>query len=178
MKSRLIGTTISLALVAALGLSTGCSLFKKKKPAAGTGPGGATQETSVPALKGTDIGSAERPPVGALQRGQFTPVFFEYDSARIKPTEVSKLQAVATYLKSNSSKNLIIEGHCDERGTAEYNRALGERRAQAAREELVRLGVDAGRLSTVSYGNERPLEASHNETAWSKNRRCEFVIAG
>jgi peptidoglycan-associated lipoprotein len=81
-------------------------------------------------------------------------------------------------MKANTGKQLIIEGHCDERGTAEYNRALGERRALAAREELARKGVANGRMSTVSYGKDQPVDPSHDDTAWSRNRRCEFVIAG
>ena len=115
--------------------------------------------------------------VGAdgLRHGQFAPVLFDYDSARIRPSEVSKLETVAAYVKSNPGK-LVIEGHCDERGTAEYNRALGERRALAAREELVKLGVDSSRMSTISYGKDRPAEMGHDEAAWAKNRRCEFVV--
>ena len=111
----------------------------------------------------------------SLTHGQFAPVLFEYDSARIRPSEESKLQTVAAYVKSNPGK-LVVEGHCDERGTAEYNRALGERRALAARDELVKLGVDTSRISTVSYGSERPSDSGHDEGAWSKNRRCEFVV--
>ena len=83
-----------------------------------------------------------------MQRGQFAPVYFDYDSARIKPSEMSKVEAVANTLKGNTKK-LIIEGNTDERGTAEYNRALGERRAGAAREALIRLGIDTSRISTV-----------------------------
>jgi peptidoglycan-associated lipoprotein len=119
-----------------------------------------------------------RPLVGAEglpEHGQFPAVLFDYDSARIRPSEESKLEAVAAYLKANPGK-LVVEGHCDERGTAEYNRALGERRALAARDELVKLGVDTGRMSTISYGRERPADTGHDETAWAKNRRCEFVV--
>jgi peptidoglycan-associated lipoprotein len=140
--------------------------------------GGLGTETSVPGY-GTsgESGIGERPMVGAggLQHGQFAPVYFDYDSARIKPSEESKLEAVAAYMKSNPGK-LVIEGHCDERGTAEYNRALGERRAIAAREELVKLGVDASRISTISYGKDRPIDLGHDEAAWGKNRRDEFVV--
>ena len=95
--------------------------------------------------------------------------------ARIRPSEESKLAAVSAYLKANPGK-LVIEGHCDERGTAEYNRALGDRRAIAARDELVKLGVDTGRMSTISYGKDRPADPGHDEGAWAKNRRCEFVV--
>jgi peptidoglycan-associated lipoprotein len=69
-----------------------------------------------------------------------------------------------------------VEGHCDERGTAEFNRALGERRALAAREELVKQGADGSRITTISYGSDRPADMGHDEAAWSKNRRCEFVV--
>jgi peptidoglycan-associated lipoprotein len=112
---------------------------------------------------------------GGLQHGQFAAVLFDYDSARIRPSEISKLEAVAAYLRSNPGK-LVIEGHCDERGTAEYNRALGERRALAARDELVKLGIEASRMSTISYGKDRPVDMGHDEAAWAKNRRCEFVV--
>jgi peptidoglycan-associated lipoprotein len=111
-----------------------------------------------------------------VERGLFQAIYFDYDSSVVKPREFSKVQAVATYMKANTGKKLLVEGHCDERGTAEYNRALGERRAQSARAELVRLGIPAERISTISYGKDRPVEPSHDETSWSKNRRCEFVI--
>lgn len=109
--------------------------------------------------------------------GQFTPVYFAYDSAVIRAAELTKLQPVANALKG-SGKSLVVQGHCDERGTAEYNRALGERRAQAARTELIKLGVDGAKISTISYGKDRPVEMGHDDTAFSRNRRCEFVIAG
>ncbi len=112
---------------------------------------------------------------GLPEQGQFPAVLFDFDSARIRPSEETKLEAVAAYLKANPGK-LVVEGHCDERGTAEYNRALGERRAIAARDELVKLGADSSRMSTISYGKDRPADPGHDEAAWGKNRRCEFVV--
>jgi peptidoglycan-associated lipoprotein len=103
-------------------------------------------------------------------------VYFAYDSAAINPSEQSKLQAVADYLKANAGKRVLIEGHCDERGTSEYNRALGERRALAAREALISLGVDGGSLQTISYGEDKPADPGHDEAAWSRNRRDDFVV--
>jgi peptidoglycan-associated lipoprotein len=103
-------------------------------------------------------------------------VYFDFDSSVVKPGEKSKLSAVADYLKSNAGDALKIEGHCDERGTEEYNRALGERRALALREELANLGVDATRVDTMSYGKDRPAEPGHDESAWSKNRRGVFIL--
>lgn len=103
-------------------------------------------------------------------------IHFEYDSAVVKPSEHSKVTAVADYLKSNPSNAVKVEGHCDERGTDEYNRSLGERRAQAIREELVKSGVEAGRVDTVSFGRDRPVDTGHSDAAHRKNRRGEFVV--
>jgi len=103
-------------------------------------------------------------------------IHFEYDSAVVKPGEHSKVTAVADYLKSNASNAVKVEGHCDERGTDEYNRSLGERRAQAIREELVKVGVEAGRVDTVSFGRDRPVDTGHSDAAHRKNRRGEFVV--
>jgi peptidoglycan-associated lipoprotein len=104
------------------------------------------------------------------------PVFFEYDSSDLNDPGRAVLQANAGVLKRYASWVVTIEGHCDERGTAEYNLALGERRAVAARTYLISLGVDANRLRTVSYGSEFPFDPLHEERAWSKNRRAHFVI--
>jgi len=103
-------------------------------------------------------------------------IHFEYDSAVVKPAEHSKVTAVADYLKSNPSNAVKVEGHCDERGTDEYNRSLGERRAQAIRAELVKVGVDATRVDTVSFGRDRPVDTGHSDAAHRKNRRGEFVV--
>jgi peptidoglycan-associated lipoprotein len=104
------------------------------------------------------------------------PVFFEYDSSEITPEGRSVLDANASVLKGNGGWTVTIEGHCDERGTAEYNLALGERRAVAARAYLLSLGVSADRLRTVSYGKEFPFDPGHDESAYTKNRRAHFVI--
>jgi peptidoglycan-associated lipoprotein len=103
-------------------------------------------------------------------------VHFAYDSSIVKKSESSNLQAVASALSSDPSTKLLIEGHCDERGTEEYNRSLGERRALALREALAKLGVDPSRVRTISYGKDRPADPGHDESAWSKNRRGEFVL--
>jgi peptidoglycan-associated lipoprotein len=104
------------------------------------------------------------------------PVFFEYDSAELSADAQKALTENATTLKRYTSWAVTIEGHCDERGTAEYNLALGERRAVTARAYLVSLGVPADRLRTVSYGKEFPFDPGHDETSFSKNRRAHFVI--
>ncbi len=176
MRKQYLVQIILVGLVAAVGL-TGCHHGTGGSSSSTTAGNG---ESGVPPLgSGDGTGGVGSRPIGlsgdSLTHGQFAPVLFEYDSARIRPSEESKLQTVAAYVKSNPGK-LVVEGHCDERGTAEYNRALGERRALAARDELVKLGVDTSRISTVSYGSERPADPGHDEGAWSKNRRCEFVV--
>jgi peptidoglycan-associated lipoprotein len=103
-------------------------------------------------------------------------LYFEYDSSAIKSSEESKIAAVASALKSDPSAKLLIEGNCDERGTEEYNRSLGERRALAAREALANAGVDASRVATRSYGEDRAADPGHTQSAWAKNRRDEFVL--
>lgn len=104
-------------------------------------------------------------------------IHFDFDKYDLKPEARSILQAKAQVLKQYPNMRLVIEGHCDERGTEEYNLALGERRANSAYEFLVLLGVPANRMSKVSYGESRPLDPANNEVAWAKNRRAEFVIA-
>ena len=104
------------------------------------------------------------------------PVFFELDSAELSPAGQSVLQENANVLKKYSTWQITIEGHCDERGSAEYNLALGERRALVARDYLVSLGVVAPRVRTVSYGKEFPFDPGHEEGSWVKNRRAHFVI--
>ena len=103
-------------------------------------------------------------------------VHFKYDSAAVQKTEKANLQAVAQALSADSKTKLLIEGHCDERGTEEYNRSLGERRALAAREALAKLGVDPSRVRTISYGKDKPVDPGHDEAAWAKNRRDDFVL--
>ena len=104
-------------------------------------------------------------------------VYFEFDRANVKAGEASKVQEVANRFKSEDpNTDLLIEGHCDERGTEEYNRSLGERRALAVRELLVAAGVPADRVHTVSFGKDKPAEQGHSEAAWSKNRRGEFIL--
>jgi peptidoglycan-associated lipoprotein len=105
-------------------------------------------------------------------------VYYGYDSAELSPEGRAALDANAAVLKKYPSWTVTIEGHCDERGTAEYNLALGERRAVAAQSYLVALGVPASRVKVVSYGKEFPFDPGHDEAAWARNRRAHFVITG
>ena len=103
-------------------------------------------------------------------------VHFAFDSAAVLSKEESKLVIVSEKLKSDPSAYMLIEGHCDERGTDEYNRSLGERRALALREALIRSGIDDGRVQTISFGKDKPADTGHDEAAWAKNRRGEFIL--
>lgn len=110
------------------------------------------------------------------QNSPLKPAYFELDSSELSSDAQRALNENATVLKQYANWTVTIEGHCDERGTAEYNLALGERRAVAARAYLISLGISADRLRTVSYGKEFPFDPGHDETAYSKNRRAHFVI--
>ncbi len=105
----------------------------------------------------------------------FDDIHFDFDKSFIREDAKPVLRNVADYLKNNPGVSVTIEGHCDERGTAEYNLALGERRAASAKSYLVSLGVRAGALSTVSFGEEKPVDPGHTEGAWARNRRAHFV---
>jgi len=111
-------------------------------------------------------------------RGYIQDAFFEYNDSSLSADAQTALTSSANWLKKNSQYNLLIEGHCDERGTEQYNLALGDRRANQAKEYLVTLGVDAVRIRTVSYGEERPFDPGHDESAWAKNRRDHLVLVG
>jgi len=103
-------------------------------------------------------------------------VLFDFDSSVLTPTAQDRLKRKAEWLTENKKASVIIEGHCDERGSNEYNLALGWRRAEAAKAFIVDLGVSAARISTISYGEERPFAQGHYEGAWSQNRRAHFVL--
>jgi len=145
----------------------------------GRNGGGASDSDSV---NGTSLGSALPERIeGAsflgsnVDRSRFSPVHFAFDSSVVGTGERPKLQAVADFCHG-SRNSIIIAGFTDERGTPEYNRGLGERRALTVREELIKLGVPANRLQTVSFGAELPADSGSGEAAWAKNRRAEFGI--
>jgi peptidoglycan-associated lipoprotein len=104
--------------------------------------------------------------------------FFNFDKHNIRDDQKAALNDNAAWLKAHPKARILVEGHCDERGTAEYNLALGERRAKAVKEYLVAAGIPAERISTISYGKERPFVLGHDESAWKWNRRGHFVLQG
>jgi peptidoglycan-associated lipoprotein len=181
---------ILIALLALLLVGTACA--KKKPPVARPAPPPPTGASTAnrPVGPPEPIREAETVPVepsaadslsssdiDALNRNSpFQPVFFAYDQDTIDDVGQQSLNSNAALMKKYPSWIVTIEGHSDERGTAEYNLALGERRALAARNYLVSLGIPADRLRTVSYGKEFPFEPGHEEGSWSKNRRAHFVV--
>ena len=152
---------------------------KKKKeiiepPAPSTTPSGTMGEQQPSSERQTGEGPLTLDIFDEVNK-QLQPVFFDYNKYDIRDDQVSSLQTNARVLKQNSTVSVLVEGHCDERGTEEYNQALGERRAQAAKDYLVSLGIAEARLSTLSYGETRPFAMGHNEDSWSLNRRAHFV---
>ena len=116
------------------------------------------------------------PPKDYRAHEALTPIYFDFDKATVRPGDVKILDANAAWLNANPGYLVLIEGHCDERGTSNYNLALGDRRAKAAMNHLAARGIKSDRITIVSYGEERPVCTEHNETCWSKNRRAQFLI--
>ncbi|UCF69648.1 MAG: peptidoglycan-associated lipoprotein Pal [Acidobacteriota bacterium] len=112
----------------------------------------------------------------ATERGPLRTIYFSFDSSELDDVALRTLEENARWLRQHPDNSAVVEGHCDERGTIEYNLGLGARRARSVRDHLVRLGIDSGRLRTISYGEERPADPGHDEMAWSKNRRVEFQV--
>jgi peptidoglycan-associated lipoprotein len=167
MLKRLFLATLVLMMGVALVNQEGCS----RKPK------GAGEE-----MVGVENGrKVRRRPIGEdeyARRGvsPLQTVYFDYDRADIRPEMRTVLQRNAEWLRRHPRVKMSIEGHCDERGTEEYNMALGQRRAEAVKSYLVSLGISSNRLSTISYGEERPEDPGHNEAAWAKNRKAEFSV--
>lgn len=166
MRSNAIRLISALALAMVLGA---CSSKKKTEDTAQ-----ATPEAAAPGIENTamsfDVAGSDGGKIAGLNT-----IHFDYDKSSLSSDAKSKLKGNAEWIKSNGSVTVQIEGHCDARGTIEYNLALGERRAQAVRSYLIGLGVPASRLNIISYGEERPLAKGDSEADYAKNRRANFV---
>jgi peptidoglycan-associated lipoprotein len=147
-------------------------------PAAGATNGAPVTETPVAPVEVAPPPSTSAPGVAVTEemKSLFDDVRFDFDKSVVREDGRKTCQVVADYLKKHPKAKLQIEGHCDERGTSEYNLALGERRAAAVMTYLVSLGVSKAGISTVSFGKEKPLDTGHDEEAWGKNRRAHFVL--
>jgi peptidoglycan-associated lipoprotein len=188
---RLTGLVLGLAVLSLLG---GCG-GKKRPPVLATTPGGETTPTEtaestpaqpldegpdVRAIKGEGTEGADIAGAGAAMEGEASPladIHFKYDSAALTDEGRATLEKHTLWLQGHRDVRVTVEGHCDERGTVEYNLALGEQRARAARDYLVSLGIAAERLRVVSYGKERPLDPGPGEAAWARNRRAHFAVS-
>jgi peptidoglycan-associated lipoprotein len=131
------------------------------------------EQMAEEAAKAEDM---ERAKMAAMQMFMNEDIYFDFDSAVLLPMAREVLSRKADWMRENQDASIIIEGHCDERGTNAYNIALGDRRAESAKAYLVDLGIDETLLTTISYGEERPVDPGHNEEAWAKNRRTHFVV--
>ncbi len=140
------------------------------------GQPGSTQPGGTPPGGTPPGGSARVAPRDFVAVPELQDIYFDFDKYDIRPPDARVLDTNATWLKNNGNMLVLIEGHCDERGTNEYNLALGERRAKSAMNYLVSQGVQAGRITIISYGEERPLCTERNEACWGKNRRAHFLV--
>ncbi|MCM2350719.1 MAG: peptidoglycan-associated lipoprotein Pal [Bacteriovoracaceae bacterium] len=163
MFTRAFFTTLMVGL-----LAVGCASNKPKNAQddAALGANGANNGLTLELNGDSDSNKA-----GGLQT-----VYFAFDSSNLDADTKEAVKVNAEFLKSNANVDIQVEGHCDERGGRQYNLALGERRAKAVRDYLVALGVESKRISTISYGNERPKAEGNDESAWSQNRRANFVV--
>lgn len=192
MKGTFSWKWVVLALSVAALVSVGCAKKQTVKSEGTQGGPGAASATAPVAVDVTPVKEAPPAPVPITpatppsaapgvavteeKLSQFDDVRFDFDKSEVKEDGRKTCQGVAAYLKNHPAAKMQIEGHCDERGTAEYNMALGERRATAVMTYLMSLGVPKAALSSVSFGKERPLDPGHNEEAWGKNRRAHFVL--
>ena len=179
-----------LVMVLGFMVSLGACGGKKRSPAVAD-PGTATGTTPSDVPSGTatgpDVNTLGNETTGSTEftpsdpetgeGGPLADIHFEYDQATLTEEAKGILEKHAVWLQSHRNASVTVEGHCDERGTVEYNLALGERRAIAARDYLVSLGVGAERLRTSSFGKEKPLDPSSNEQAWARNRRAHFAVS-
>jgi len=178
-------TTRILCLVAVLGMAfstTGCKWFRKGgkeqkdtlKNLSDYTPSNEKEKEKLPPptnppTEGPRVGATEPIPESDMHK-----VYFDFDRADLRSDQLDNIDHDLKFLKEHKNYKVLIQGHCDERGTTEYNFSLGERRASAIKDYFVKNGIEAERLATLSKGEEEPADPGHDEAAWSKNRRCEF----
>jgi peptidoglycan-associated lipoprotein len=166
---------VPILVVLAIAVLGGCA--KKKPPVTSTPPPAPTTTTPAPTPPPPAPTPVETPAPTMVKEGDLQPAFFDLDASTLRSDARAALDADAKLLRGDPGAKVVIEGHCDERGTVEYNQALGEQRANAAKDYLVAQGIDAGRMQIISYGKERPFADGHDETAWQQNRRAHFRLA-
>ena len=182
---RVITVFLVFLISVSLAFSVGCA--KKGTVAVDEKPAVAEQKPVAPPPPKAEVkekqqlAQADRAAIKEAAEGVspiagFDYIYYDYDKYTVKPEYRDTLNKLADWLKSKPEYSLRIEGNCDERGTAEYNLALGEKRANSAKDYLVKLGLSADKINTISYGKEKPVDPGHNEQAWAKNRNAHFVV--
>jgi len=168
--------TVVMVLLIAASLTTSCKKRARQEPPPPAPP--PVEVLPEPVVIPDTTGQAERERQARMDadRARIQTVFFDYDQSNIRSDQRDKVKTNADIFRTWTEWQVNIEGHCDERGTNEYNLALGERRATAAKQALASEGTDASRVSTISYGEERPADPGHDETSWARNRRAEFRV--
>ena len=176
----------TLMVVIAVAISfevSGCKYDKSRTGKGGAGLGGANSTDITTSVDDSQEGSLDDVGVRPFEEYctrctdvDFAPVYFGFDSTVVPQGEVGKIDEVSQHLSSHADRVVVVEGNCDERGSNEYNMALGENRASIIRNYLVQSGIDASRIQTRSFGEEKPAVVGNDESAWAKNRRGEFVI--
>ena len=164
-----------LLIIAAAVLLAGCAASKANQKSGLAKDKNAGAAEGAPAAPATDVTEASLRTGGFEARAELKPVPFDYDSAKLSDEALSLLKANAEAIKADASIEVLVAGHCDERGTTAYNLALGQKRAKGVRDYYMSLGVDGGRVATISYGKEQPLCSESNDACWSKNRRAETL---
>ena len=165
-----------LSIFLALSFMNGCASKKKvaEQPKQEVKKPEEPKPAPTPQVKETPKKVEEK--VAELRESAFETIYFDFDKSDIRSDQRDRMNRNARLLYDNKNVMVRLEGHCDERGTNEYNMALGDRRANSVRQFLVDYGISDSRITTISYGEERPVDPGHNEDAWAKNRRCEFKI--
>jgi peptidoglycan-associated lipoprotein len=188
MKSKLVLIGIFFTLISCLIILSSCAekkatvkseppMVQETAPASiPTAPETEKQTPSTETAKKKETAGEQSSLMGATVKSPVSDINFDFDSSSIRPDARAILKVNAAYLLKFRVSSIVIEGHCDERGTDEYNMALGQRRAQETKNYLVNLGANESIIKTISYGKERPLDPVSNEEAWAKNRRAHFVV--
>ncbi len=174
MRKNALRKSLALVVFAGLLLSGCAKKAVEQPPTPATPPPAPSTPAPTPTPTPAPPTPAPAPSTPTVTVSDLQPAFFDYDSDALREDARATLDRNARLLRENASLRATIEGHCDERGTVEYNQALGERRAQAARDYLVRAGIDGSRLSIISYGKERPFVSGSDESAYAQNRRAHF----
>ena len=189
MKNRLVLIGIFFTLISCLIIFSGCAEKKvtvksespnvqehAPAPIAPPAPEAAKQPSPTETANIKEAAGEQSSLMGATAKSPVSDINFDFDSSIIRPDAREILKANADFLLKNKVAAIVIEGHCDEKGTIEYNMALGQRRAQETKNYLVNVGINESIIRTISYGKERPLDPASNEEAWAKNRRAHFVV--